>query len=203
MKLHCWGKKLPTNDQGSLDNINFNVQKYTVNSDHIIFKLPAGKYALKIENLLASQDTRCANFTLKEQVTLAKEKKNKAKLWLRAMKITVMRAMKQSLASKYTPKSRYADSMKEILRTWSSVTWKSYNYLNPLKSLSPAKGHFCLPDFMWLWSKDTCSAWWGKRDARVKDSCVLCKLTNGSIGSGKQPVKSTKGLADNFTYCSF
>lgn len=46
---------------------NFDVQKFTVNSDHTIFKLPDGKYALKIEILLGSQDKRCANFALEDR----------------------------------------------------------------------------------------------------------------------------------------
>lgn len=60
--------------------------------------------------------------------------------------VTAMRGVKQSLPTKNTPRAVQTWSVKEILRTQSSVIWKPYSYFNLFKSLSPVKGHACCPD---------------------------------------------------------
>lgn len=61
------------------DQHNYDVQKFTVGSDHIIFKFPDRKYTLKIENVLTTQDNRCANSPDRDRWSWQRE--NKAKLY--------------------------------------------------------------------------------------------------------------------------
>ncbi|XP_053450490.1 LRP chaperone MESD isoform X1 [Nycticebus coucang] len=68
--------------QGSLFNANYDVQRFIVGSDRVIFMLRDGSYAWEIKDFLVSQD-RCADVTLEGQVYPGKgggsKEKNKTK----------------------------------------------------------------------------------------------------------------------------
>ncbi|KAL4660755.1 LDLR chaperone MESD-like [Arapaima gigas] len=61
--------------QSSLFNANFDIQRFVVGSNRVIFMLRDGSYAWEVKDFLVSQD-RCADVTLEGQVYPGKAAKN-------------------------------------------------------------------------------------------------------------------------------
>ncbi|XP_077084187.1 LRP chaperone MESD isoform X2 [Siphateles boraxobius] len=64
--------------QGSLFNANFDVQRFVVGSNRVIFMLRDGSYAWEIKDFLVAQD-RCEDVTVEGQVFPGKDAKKDAK----------------------------------------------------------------------------------------------------------------------------
>ncbi|KPP59666.1 LDLR chaperone MESD-like [Scleropages formosus] len=61
--------------QGSLFNANFDIQRFVVGSNRVIFMLRDGSYAWEVKDFLVAQD-RCADVTVEGQVYPGKAAKN-------------------------------------------------------------------------------------------------------------------------------
>ncbi|KAG7468110.1 hypothetical protein MATL_G00139330 [Megalops atlanticus] len=64
--------------QGSLFNANFDIQRFVVGSNRVIFMLRDGSYAWEVKDFLVSQD-RCADVTVEGQVYPGKAAKKDGK----------------------------------------------------------------------------------------------------------------------------
>nr|AFK11044.1 LDLR chaperone MESD-like protein [Callorhinchus milii] len=64
--------------QGSLFNANYDVQRFVVGSDRVIFMLRDGSYAWEVKDFLTNQE-RCTDVTVEGQVYPGKGKRNEIK----------------------------------------------------------------------------------------------------------------------------